>query len=61
MSIQLTEEERLARRIYHRAYRKKNRKRILANQKRWREANPEKVKANNLNYWTRKVEKLKVL
>lgn len=59
MSEKLTKEEQLAREernTYYRDYRKKNRKRILANQKKWREANPEKVKENNMNYWLRKAE-----
>lgn len=53
-----TEEEliRDAKRAYHREYRKKNRKRILEQQKQWRADNPDKVAAINHRYWVNKAK-----
>ena len=60
MTKQMTEEEmiREAKNAYARDYAKKNRKKIRAYQEKWRKENPEKVKANNRNYWLRKAGEL---
>lgn len=59
MTRKLTEEEmiREARNAYHREYRRKNRERILENERKWRKENPEKVAEINRNYWLRKAQK----
>lgn len=49
----LTEEAKAARRAYARKYREKNRERINAQHKKWRDSNPDKVKANAARYWER--------
>lgn len=61
MTKQMTDEEmiREARNTYYREYRKKNKKKIAEQQKRWREQNPEKVKESNRDYWLRRAEKMK--
>lgn len=45
-----------ARRQYYREYAKLNRKRLNEAQKRWRQANPEKVREYDERYWKRKAE-----
>ena len=50
---------REAQRKYRSAYYKKNKKRILENNKKWNKENPERIKEINRNYWLRKAEEQK--
>lgn len=43
-----------AKREYHRNYYQKNRKKLNAKAKAWREANPEKAAESNRRYWEKK-------
>lgn len=58
MTKLMTEEEKIreAKNAYHREYRKKNRKRIRENQKKWREENSAKINEYNRNYWLKKAQ-----
>lgn len=59
--VELTSAEekiRDAQRLYNRDYYRRNRKRILERNKKWRQDNPEKVKEANHNYWQRRAEEL---
>lgn len=50
---QIIREEKNA---YMREYRKKNRKKIAAYEKKWRDENPEKVAQANQRHWLKKAE-----
>lgn len=52
----MTSEAQEARRIYKREYRRKNREKINRQQREWRTANPEKVKAYQMWYWEKKAK-----
>lgn len=52
----MTSEAQEARRIYKREYRRKNREKINRQQREWRTANPEKVKAYQMRYWEKKAK-----
>lgn len=56
MTKQMTTEERALeeRRAYQREYYRRNRKRMVEQQRKWREDNPEKVSQYNRNYWLKR-------
>lgn len=45
-----------AKREYHRNYYRKNKPKLKAKSKRWREENPEKAAEANRRYWEKKVQ-----
>lgn len=48
---EISEAARQARNAHRRAYYAANREKVLAQNKRWRDRNPEKVAACNVRYW----------
>lgn len=44
------------RRVYKREYRRKNRKKINAQQRAWRAGNPEKIREYQKRYWERRAK-----
>lgn len=51
---EISEAARQARNAHRREYYRQNRERVLAQNKRWRDRNPEKVAACNVRYWERR-------
>jgi hypothetical protein len=53
------EAAREARRQYYRDYARKHKESIRASQKKWRDANPDKVKEYTARYWNRRAQEVK--
>ena len=51
----ITDEAKMKRTEYQRAYRERNRERINATHREWRRANPEKAMEYQERYWQKKV------
>lgn len=51
---EISEAARRARNAHRRAYYAANREKVLAQNKKWRDRNPEKVAACNVRYWERR-------
>lgn len=51
---EISEAARQARNAHRRAYYAANREKVLAQNKQWRDRNPEKVAACNVRYWEKR-------
>ncbi len=50
-----------AKRLYRRDYRKRNRDKINAYQRRWRRSNPDRVKQHNDRFWLKRAIDLNLI